>query len=844
MTTLLERRGAGLGGPGISYAENPSKTTRAGQALSAVLGALPPNSEERLGLSRKLELLGRETDESIFDAELWRIAVREEARGNSDFALRAYAWLAENGDVEARARAAESLSHANGMGGAGSRFEDLSRRFARETGDPATLLAMAVGGGVYRATRLAAMTRLAGGAGALGQGLGLKIAGSAAGLAVEAPAFTAVARWCGGRGISDAGFKEELLSSYLVLGGLKAMGGAATRLSQGLGRPAPERWIGIGGMYGGIMAGHGLETAVGLREWRPGGAEWAEGLALLVQFRASGKILNQLGGARYRGLERELDLRADRLAEWGAIDRVQAANDGLYPKILPAANGPHREAEAIDLKMAVGWEVTHLKSEPASPRGLRVLASQGPADGDSGAVPVAVNRRQQGRNIEIEVTQKLEAAKEVPGKSSAPKEPARSGEGWAYLRDYGRGLYRLQVSELPEGRRGVIPTSYVSELFLNPTGRNAGQLTVVVESLRDEPGYPKRHILQIERDQWKDLGFVWPEASRAFPILSRQVIALESGDTILEGWFGRLEGYARQLPWNNEQIREIGVLIGQCEELGAVMKRPLPRLDRFLEAYGDRMILSEPKAPAAREMTWLSLHSRQGIQVSLRRITDEGGIPQGISSAKAVVGRLMGQESDPQRNTSRGAIRIQALQQGYYSLRLQYQEKGRYPTLDLIVNSENARALGLEIVKEKLLIPTEPMPAVEFKVLGKATVERPWVTLFSPQGDSLSLQSDGWKARHHALLMDGEAVYGTLIPKGDPRFGDALLAPSLEGGAGAVYKFELIYRSRSGLERMVDISLSASQAQSLGLELDGWNLRIPKKSYLLVKVQEDGSASR
>jgi len=229
MTTLLERRGAGRGGSGISHAENPSKTPHAGQALSAVLGALPPNSEERLGLSRELESLGRETDEGIFDAELWRIAVREEARGNSDFALRAYGWLAENGGAGARARAAESLARAGEMGGAGSRFEDLSRRFARETGDPATLLAMAVGGGVYRATRLAAMTRLAGGAGALGRGLGLKIAGSAAGLAVEAPAFTAVARWCGGRGISDAGFKEELLSSYLVLGGLKAMGGGRRR---------------------------------------------------------------------------------------------------------------------------------------------------------------------------------------------------------------------------------------------------------------------------------------------------------------------------------------------------------------------------------------------------------------------------------------------------------------------------------------------------------------------------------------------------------------------------------------------------------------------------------------
>lgn len=844
MTTLFERRSAVSGGPGVSHTENPSKETRAGQTLGDILGALPSIPEERLGLSRELESLGRETDEGIFDAELLRISAREDARGNLDFSHRAYAWLAENGGVEVRARAAESLANARGMGGAGSRFEDLSRRFARETGDPATLLAMAVGGGVYRAARLAAMSRLAGNAGVLGRGLGLRVAGGAAGLAVEAPVFTAVGRIGRGQDLAGVGFKEELLSAYLVLGGLKVMGGAATKVSHGYGRPALEKWIGIGGMYSGIMAGHGLEVAVGLREWRPGGAEWADGLALLVQFRASGKILSQLGGARYRGLERELDLRADRLAEWGAIDRVHAANDGHYPKILPAANGPHVKATEIDLKMAVGWEVANLGTEAILPRGLRLLASKDSSGGDRGAVPFARNRVGPGGTLEVAVTERLEAAKASAGESLAAKEPARSGAGWAYLRDYGRGLYRLQVTEIPEGKHGAIPAKFVSSISLNPTGGEAGQLTVVVESLRDEPGYPKRHILQIERDQWEGLGFVWPEASRTFPILPRQVIALESGEEILEGWLGRLEGYARQLPWSDQQIRDIGALIGQCEELGAVMKQPIPRLDRFLETYGDRMILPEPKRPEVREMPWLSLHSRQGMQIFVRRISDEAEVPQGISSSNNLVGRLMGQEVDPQRTTSRGAIRIQALQQGYYSLRLQYQERGRYPTLDLIVNSENARALGLEIMKDRLLIPTEPMPAVEIKVLGMATVERPWVTLFSPQGDSLSLQSDGWKARHHALLMDGEAVYGTLTPKDDRRLGDSILAPSLENETGEFYNFELSYRSKFGLERKVVISLNASQAQSLGIELEVWGLRIPKHSYLLVKVQEDGASSR
>ena len=406
MTTLSEIRGAPPGSPGNTPAENQAEAVAAGSVLAEVLGleagAFPPPSEARprlenkLGrvLLRELESLAGEGDREIFAAELMRVAEREELRGQAVFAFRAYAWLAENAPGETARRAEERREISQGRGGAGARSEDLSRRFAREAGDPVTLLAMAAGGGVYRATRLAAMSRLAGRAGVFGRGAGLRLAAGAAGFAAEAPVFTAVGRLGHGRDLFGEGLKEELLGSYLVLGGLKAMGGMAARAAQGLRRPEWSKWIGVGGMYGGIMLGHGLETAAGLREWRPGGIEWAEGLALLLQFQVSGRILHHAGGERYRAWERELDHRAERLAQWGDITRVAAANDGRYPKIEPAANGPHARALDLELRAAAGAEWMTVGAEALPDRGLRLMAAKGGGDeGDTGGIPLRRDMR-------------------------------------------------------------------------------------------------------------------------------------------------------------------------------------------------------------------------------------------------------------------------------------------------------------------------------------------------------------------------------------------------------------------------------------------------------------------
>lgn len=335
--------------------------------------------ERGLGKTLVLELaaLERETDAGLFSEGLWRAAQRQESEGRTDFAERAYRWLKDHGTAELREKAERRLAVLSGKGSFGERFELLSRGFAKEASDPAMLLAMGVGGSVYKATKLATMSRLAGRAGYFGRGLGMKLAGSFAGYALEAPVFTAVGRWGRGEDLLGPGLREELLSSYLVLGGMKGVGGLSRSASRGLDNPTLERLAGNAGLYGGILLGHKLETAAGLREWQGGGREWADGLAMFFQLKVSGRILNHLGGERYRRMEVDLERKTRRLEEWGEIERRQAANDGNYPPIEPAANGPHLDARDIDWRWAVGaeWgEPVHVTQ--AANRGLRVFAGE------------------------------------------------------------------------------------------------------------------------------------------------------------------------------------------------------------------------------------------------------------------------------------------------------------------------------------------------------------------------------------------------------------------------------------------------------------------------------------
>jgi len=82
--------------------------------------------------------------------------MREELRGNLAFASEAYAWLSEHGTEIVREEARERLGVLEGQGAFGQRAEHLLRGFARDASDPAMLLAMGIGGGVYNWKRLGA----------------------------------------------------------------------------------------------------------------------------------------------------------------------------------------------------------------------------------------------------------------------------------------------------------------------------------------------------------------------------------------------------------------------------------------------------------------------------------------------------------------------------------------------------------------------------------------------------------------------------------------------------------------------------------------------------------------
>ena len=137
-------------------------------------------------LSSEWIQLQQESDPKLRSQGLLNAAAREELPDNLAFTMKAYAWLQQHGSQGAKEKAEECLAVLEGRGSFGSRAEHFLRGFAREVCDPTMLLAMGVGGAVYKGTRLAAMSRLVGSGGYLGRGMGMKLAG----YALEAPVFT------------------------------------------------------------------------------------------------------------------------------------------------------------------------------------------------------------------------------------------------------------------------------------------------------------------------------------------------------------------------------------------------------------------------------------------------------------------------------------------------------------------------------------------------------------------------------------------------------------------------------------------------------------------------------
>ncbi len=267
----------------------------------------------------ELRALATETDPSYFDQGLLALATRMEALDRMDLAVRVWQGIQSlNNPSEALALAARSLARARGEGGFGSRAEILLTKFCRDTLDPATLAGFAVGGLAYRYGKLFAGARLFSelpGSGLL-PGWGLRGLAASFGFAMEVPSFVLGERTVGGllgrpEGFDSNSLPQELASVALMLGPMKVFTAASHSLAQrwALTSGLSSEVLQQGGALAGILMGHRLERAVGLKPVQEVGSEWLEAFTTLIQARAAGGLVEAYSGTRGRMREAEWELR-------------------------------------------------------------------------------------------------------------------------------------------------------------------------------------------------------------------------------------------------------------------------------------------------------------------------------------------------------------------------------------------------------------------------------------------------------------------------------------------------------------------------------------------------------
>lgn len=280
----------------------------------------------------ELRSLEKENDPGLFLEGLVHWGQRLEASGHLEAAVEVYTRILNSSEhngastLEARSsrqQAKNRLDAILGAGDVGARSEFLLRRFCHEATDPATLISMAIGSAAFRFTRLAVLGHLRSlpAMGLLSRGQLPHIAASLAGFALEAPAFTLSAhglrRFFGETSSSGGGsLSQEVLSSYLVLGSLKASGYLAGRMVRGL--ALRESSLGAtffrqGAALSGLLMGRKAEESLGLRPVRGGAMALVDSLATLAQFYSGGRILGTLLGPRFAAWERGLDLMTEGL---------------------------------------------------------------------------------------------------------------------------------------------------------------------------------------------------------------------------------------------------------------------------------------------------------------------------------------------------------------------------------------------------------------------------------------------------------------------------------------------------------------------------------------------------
>ncbi|HEX5034847.1 MAG TPA: hypothetical protein VFW62_10225, partial [bacterium] len=323
-----------------------------------------PQSLEGSG-GRELASLARERDPELFGQGLLNLAGRQAQHGNLPLAAQLYQALSQGGDAlptEVRRLAHRRIEALQGHGEIGDVTEAMVGRFAQEATEPTSLLAMGVAGAAFKVTRLAALSRLVGNPSTnfLTRGFGARALASVTGFGVEATVFPLAGRLANeGLGRSQDWSRQalgrDLASSFFFLGAMKMSGwaagagfnrihginplsGQATRLGafSAISRPLVPQL----GMLGGIMLGHEMEVAAGLREAESFNSSLVHSLGMLVQFNVAGRATRGLFGERWHRWENQLELQTQTLSRQ-ALAQPHVPTLSFGPELaLATAGGP------------------------------------------------------------------------------------------------------------------------------------------------------------------------------------------------------------------------------------------------------------------------------------------------------------------------------------------------------------------------------------------------------------------------------------------------------------------------------------------------------------------------
>jgi hypothetical protein len=308
---------------------------------------------------------------------------------------------AEGVPAPLRREAGERLAVLGGGGGFTQGLLYAGEHLLDTVVDISMLAGMGAGSMAYRLGRFGTLWPVVGAGRA---GWMVRVLGSAVGVGTESLAFTAAAK--GVRTLqglpedwSLPTLEREFVGMGLVLGSLRIAGTLASGVGRALhggellsqracpslsGRRAQALlpFYRQGGMYAGIVLGHGLQGVFQLPGAPDLGHLWTHSLLTLVHFNLGGWFAKKVLGEGFARLEQRLDQKIRRLEQEGRgprgpwLDRLAA---GLFPQVglEPALNGAGQAAvPGVTVKIAGEVQGTSLRPEAVTvsrpPMGLRL----------------------------------------------------------------------------------------------------------------------------------------------------------------------------------------------------------------------------------------------------------------------------------------------------------------------------------------------------------------------------------------------------------------------------------------------------------------------------------------